>query len=116
MEETGLGSVPYVNIELNLNDGAGWLWGVVVFSTGCFLVSAAFLYLARRQILIIAEQHYARKIEELVLQSFRLPDFRVSLASKLLLDRGVRGLSQAASVGPSPPSASPMPLRPSSVA
>ena len=40
----------------------------------------------------IAEQHYARKIEELVLQSFRLPDPRVRLASNLLLDHGVVGL------------------------
>ena len=40
----------------------------------------------------IAEQHYARKLEQLVLQSFRLPDPRVRLASKLLMDVGVGGL------------------------
>ena len=40
----------------------------------------------------IAEQRYARKLEELVLQSFRLPDPRARLASKLLVDVGVGGL------------------------
>ena len=92
MGGTGLASVPYLHIELNLNDRPEWLWGVVIFSTGCFVISAAFLYLARSQIMNIAEQHYARKIEELVLQSFRLPDPRVRLASNLLLDHGVVGL------------------------
>ena len=79
--------MPYLHIEVNLNDRPEWLWGVVIFSTVCFVISAAFLYLARRQILNIVEQHYARKLEQLVLQSFRLPDPRVRLASNLLLDR-----------------------------
>ena len=51
-----------------------------------------FSLLARRQILNIAEQRYARTLEELVLQSFRLPDPRARLASKLLVDVGVGGL------------------------
>ena len=111
MEKSGLASVPYLHIEVNLNDRPEWLWGVVIFSTVCFVISAAFLYLARSQIMNIAEQHYARKLEQLVLQSFRLPDPRVRLASNLLWIVGVEGSSQGASVGPSPPSPSPMPLR-----
>ena len=117
METSGHASVPYLHIEVNLNDRPEWLWGVVIFSSICFVISAAFLYLGRSQIMNIAEQHYARKLEQLVLQSFRLPDPRVRLASKLLRRRwSRRALQQGASVGPSPPSASPMPLRPSSVA
>ena len=50
MEATGLASVPYLHIEVNLNDRPEWLWGVVIFSTICFVISAAFLYLARSQI------------------------------------------------------------------
>ena len=100
MEATGHASVPYLHIEVNLRDRPEWLWGVVIFSTVCFVISAAFLYLARRQILNIVEQHYARKLEQLVLQSFRLPDPRARLASKLLMDVGVGGLSQGASAGP----------------
>ena len=93
MEATGHASVPYLHIDLNLNDRPEWLWGVVIFSSICFVISAAFLYLGRSQILNIAEQHYARKLEQLVLQSFRLPDPRARLASKLLGDVGVGGLS-----------------------
>ena len=93
MAATGHASVPYLHIDLNLNDRPEWLWGIVIFSTISFVISAAFLYLARGQILNIAEQRYARRLEELVLQSFRLPDSRARLASKLLVDVGVGGLS-----------------------
>ena len=93
MAATGHAHVPYLHIDLNLNDQPEWLWGIVIFSTICFVISAAFLYLARRQILNIAEQCYARTLEQLVLQSFRLPDPRARLASKLLVDVGVGGLS-----------------------
>jgi hypothetical protein len=92
MEATGHASVPYLNIDVNLRERPEWLWGIVIVSTVCFVISAAFLYLARRQILNIVEQRYARKLEQLVLQSFRLPDARARLASKLLVDVGVGGL------------------------
>ena len=90
METSGHASVPYLHIEMNLNDRPEWLWGVVIFSSICFVISAAFLYLGRSQIMNIAEQHYARKLEQLVLESFRLPDPRVRLASKLLQERWPR--------------------------
>jgi hypothetical protein len=92
MEATGQASVPYLHIDVDLRERPEWLWGIVIFSTVCFLISAAFLYLARSQILNIAEQSYARKLEQLVLQSFRLPDSRARLASKLLMDVGMGGL------------------------
>jgi hypothetical protein len=92
MENSGHASVPYLHIEVNLNDRPEWLWGVVIFSSICFVISAAFMYLGRSQIMNIAEQHYARKLEQLVLQSFRLPDPRVSLASKLFRDVGLGAL------------------------
>jgi len=91
MQKTGLASVPYLDIEVNLNDRLA-LWGVVIFSTVCFVISAAFAYLARRQILNVVEQHYARKLEEVVLLSLRLPDSRVRLATNLFMDFGVNGL------------------------
>ena len=92
METSGHASVPYLHIEMNLNDRPEWLWGVVIFSSICFVISAAFLYLGRSQIMNIAEQHYAKKLEQLVLESFRLPDPRVRLASKLLRSVGLGGL------------------------
>ena len=92
MEGSGHASVPYLHIEMNLNDRPEWLWGVVIFSSICFVISAAFLYLGRSQIMNIAEQHYASKLEQLVLESFRLPDPRVRLASKLLRSVGLGGL------------------------
>jgi hypothetical protein len=92
MEATGQASIPYLHIDVNLRERPEWLWGIVIFSTVCFVISAAFLYLARSQILNIVEQRFARKLEQLVLQSFRLPDPRARLASKLLMDIGVGGL------------------------
>ena len=86
MEKTGLASVPFLNIEVNLKDQPEWLWAVVAFSTLCFVMSATFLYLSRRQILDIVEQHFARSAEQLVLLTLRLPDPRARLASKLLMD------------------------------
>ena len=92
METTGIATVPYLNIEVNLKDQPEWLWAVVIFSTFAFVVSAALLYLARRVLLDIVEQHYARKMEQLVLLSLHLPDSRVRLASSLFMQFGVGGL------------------------
>lgn len=93
MEKATPFSVPYIGLELNLKEQPEWLWAVVVFSTVCFVISATFLYLARRQILNVVERHYARKAEELVLLSLRLPDPRVRLASDLFMEFGVGGLA-----------------------
>ena len=92
MEKTGIATVPYLNFEVNLKDQPEWLWAVVIFSTLAFVVSAAFLYLARRQLLNIVEQYYARKMEQLVLLSLQLPDARARLASSLFMQFGVAGL------------------------
>lgn len=92
MEQTGLASVPFLNIHVNLKEQPEWLWVIVIFSTACFVVSAGFLYLSRQQILDIVEKHYARNVEELVLLSLRLPDPRVRLATNLFRQFGVGGL------------------------
>ena len=88
MEATGQASVPYLHIDVDLRERPEWLWGIVIFSTVCFLFGAAFLYLARSQILNIAEQGYARKLEQLVLQSFRLPDFSCKVGKQTPDGRG----------------------------
>ena len=93
MEKTGLVTVPLLHLEVNLKDQPEWLWAIVIFSTVCFVISAAFLYLSRQQILNIVEKHYARSIEELVLLSMRLPDPRVRIASNLFMDYGLGGLT-----------------------
>jgi ABC-type multidrug transport system fused ATPase/permease subunit len=93
MERNGIANLPLLNIQLNLKEQPELLWAVLIFSTTCFLVSAAFLYLSRRQVLDIAERYYAQNNAELVLQSFHLPDSRARLASKLFMDYGVGRLS-----------------------
>src|SRR5262245_57047515 len=55
MEQTGHVWVPYLNIDVNLKDQPEWLWAIVIFSTACFVISAALLFLSRQQILDIIE-------------------------------------------------------------
>jgi hypothetical protein len=93
MQKSGLVSLPFVHFQLNLKDQPEWLWAVVAFSMVCFVLSATFLYLSRRQLLDLVELHFARSVEQLVLLSLRLPDPRARLASKLLMDFGVPGLT-----------------------
>ena len=93
MEQTGPARVPWLDIQINLKDQPEWLWVVVIISTICFVTSASFLYLARRQILNLVEVYYARKVEELVLDSLRLPDPRARLATDLFMNFGVGGLT-----------------------
>jgi hypothetical protein len=93
MEKTGIAEVPVLKISVNLKDHPEWLWLVVAVSTTCFVISAGFLYLSRRQVLDIVEDHFARSGEQLVLISLRMPDPRAPLASKLLMDFGVSTLT-----------------------
>lgn len=86
-------SVPYLDIQLKLGEQPEWLWAIVAFSTVCFIISAAFLYLSRSHTFDIVEQHYARSTEQLVTQCLRLPDSRARLASRILQNYGVGGLS-----------------------
>jgi hypothetical protein len=92
MESTGLGKVPFLNIEVNLKDQPEWLWAIVAISTGFFVISALLLYLARKQILDIIEEQYARNIEQLVLLSLRVPDPRVPLATHIFQHYGLGGI------------------------
>ena len=99
MEKGGAFSVPLVHLEINLKEQPEWLWVIVIFSTGCFILSAALMFLSRRQILNIVQEHYAATLEQLALLTNRLPDSRVRLASSLFIDHGFGGLSTGARRG-----------------
>ncbi len=93
MESAKPYTVPYLHLELNLKDQPEWLWAVVIFSSVCFIISAAFNYLSRRQILNVAETHFALKVEELALASLRLPDPRAPVASHLFKEHRLGALA-----------------------
>jgi hypothetical protein len=57
------------------------------------------MFLSRRQILNIVQEHYAATLEQLALLTNRLPDSRVRLASSLFIDHGFGGLSTGARRG-----------------
>jgi ABC-type multidrug transport system fused ATPase/permease subunit len=99
MEKNGIVSVPLLHIDVNLKDQSEWLWAIVIFSTGCFILSAALMFLSRRQVLNIVQEHYAATLEQLALLTNRLPDSRVRLASSLFIDHGFGGLSTGARRG-----------------
>ena len=86
-------TVPLLHIQLSLKDHPEWLWAVVAASTTLFVISAAFLYLSRRQIIDVVEQHYARSLEQLVFLSLRVPDPRAPIATRIFLDHGLTGLT-----------------------
>src|SRR4029079_12402749 len=85
MEQTGLVTVPFLDLHLNLKDDPQWLWAIVAVSTACFVTSAALLYFSRKVILDMVEKYFARSTEQLVLLSLRLPDSRVPRASTLTI-------------------------------
>jgi len=93
MEDNGIVSVPYLNLDVNLKGQLQWLWVVVIVSTACFVISASLFFLSRKLALNIAEEHYGQSLENLVLTSRHLPDPRARRASRLLLDFGIGGLS-----------------------
>jgi ABC-type multidrug transport system fused ATPase/permease subunit len=93
MESTGLVTVPFLNVDVNLKDQPEWLWAIVVVSTGCFVISAVLLYLSRRQLIDVVEKHFARSLEQLVLLTLHVPDPRAPIATHLFLDHGLGGLS-----------------------
>ena len=74
MENSGVGKIPLLDIEMNLKDHPKFLWAIVAISTACFVVSAVLLYLSRKQILDIVEKYYARSLEQVGLLSLRVPD------------------------------------------
>ena len=93
MEQTGLITVPLLHIQVSLKDHPEWLWAVVAASTTLFVISATFLYLSRRQIIDVVEQHYARSLEQLVFLSLCVPDPRAPIATHIFLDHGLTGLT-----------------------
>jgi len=93
MEQTGIATVPFWHLQVNLKDQPEWLWVVVIFSTACFVTSACLLFLSRRLVFDIAEKHYGQSLEKLVLLARHLPDPRTRTASYLLNDYGLGGLS-----------------------
>jgi ABC-type multidrug transport system fused ATPase/permease subunit len=99
MEKGGAFTVPLVHIDINLKEQPEWLWAIVVFSTSFFILSAALLYLSRRQVLNIVQEHYSATLEQLALLTNRLPDPRVKLASSLFVDYGFGGIATGARRG-----------------
>jgi uncharacterized integral membrane protein len=93
MEQTGLVTVPFLDINVNLKTEPQWLWAVVAVSTVCFVVSAVLLYISRKQILDLIEKHYARSLEQLVLLTLRVPDPRAPLATLIFKNQGLSGLT-----------------------
>ncbi len=99
MQKDGPVTIPYLKMSVNLRDQPELLWVVVIVSTICFVLSASFLYLSRGALLNLLQQHFARKLESLVLLTMRLPDARIRLASTLFMDFGVSGLGVGARRG-----------------
>jgi hypothetical protein len=93
MEESGLGKIPVLNWSIDLKDQPQLLWLIVATSTLCFVLSGGLVYFSRKLILDLVERHFANSIDQMVMFSLRLPDPRVSLASNLLKEYGVGGLS-----------------------
>lgn len=93
MEKGGAFTVPLVHLDINLKEQPEWLWVIVIFSTTFFILSATLLYLSRRQVLNIVQEHYAASLEQLALLTNRLPDARVRLASSLFIDYGFGGIA-----------------------
>ena len=93
MGSSGVGKIPWFNIEVNLKDQPEWLWAIVVVSTALFVLSALLLYLSRKQVIDMVQNHYARSIEQLALLSLRVPDPRARIASQIFSDYGLGGLT-----------------------
>jgi ABC-type multidrug transport system fused ATPase/permease subunit len=99
MEKGGAFTVPLVHLDINLKEQPEWLWAIVIFSTAFFILSAALLYLSRRRVLNIVQEHYTASLEQVALLTNRLPDARVRLASSLFIDYGFGGIATGARRG-----------------
>ena len=99
MEKTGLVTVPFLDIAVNLKTEPQWLWAIVAVATLCFSVSAALLYLSRKQLLDMVEKYFARSMEQLVLLTLRVPDPRAPVATRLFEDHGLGGLAMGSRRG-----------------
>lgn len=93
MEKTGLVTIPFLDASVDLKAQPEWLWVIVAVSTTGFVLSAVLLYLSRKQIFDIVEQHYARSLEQLILLTLRVPDPRAPVATQLFKDRRLGGLT-----------------------
>jgi hypothetical protein len=99
MELDGTLKVPQLGLALPVRTDTALLWAVVIFSAACFVTSAYLLFLSRRLILDIVEDHYARALEQLGQQTARLPDPRARMASRLLMNYGPSSLATSARFG-----------------
>jgi ABC-type multidrug transport system fused ATPase/permease subunit len=93
MENTGLVTVPFLDIAVNLKTEPQWLWAIVAVATFCFSLSAALLYLSRKQLLDMVEKYFARSLEQLVLLTLRVPDPRAPVATHLFENHSLGGLA-----------------------
>jgi hypothetical protein len=99
MEQSGLVTVPLLDISVNLKTEPQWLWAIVAAATACFAISAIFLYLSRKQILDMVEKYYAGSLKQLVLLTLRAPDPRAPLAAHLFANYGLAGLTMGSRWG-----------------
>jgi hypothetical protein len=93
MEQTGLVTVPFIDLHVNLKDDPQWLWAIVAAAIALFVISAVLLYMSRKVILDMVEKFFARSSEQLVLLTLRVPDPRVPIASHIIMDHGLGGLT-----------------------
>ena len=99
MESGGTAAVPYLDMTVNLRDYPALLWAVVFSSCLAFILSATLFFLSRKLIFDIAEQQYGHALERLVLDAVQLPDPRARLASRIITNFGIGGLSSGARRG-----------------
>lgn len=85
--------VPYFGYELVVRNEPQLLWAVVVLTSVCFIASASFQFLSRRLIFGVVEQRYAKSLGEVVSVAARLPDARARVASRLLMNSGLSGVT-----------------------
>jgi hypothetical protein len=99
MEGGGVASIPYLDLSLNLRDYPQLLWAVVLASCLCFVLSATLLFFSRKLVFDIVEAQYAHSLERLILDGSQLPDPRARLASRIVTNFGIGGLSTGARRG-----------------
>jgi hypothetical protein len=99
MEGSGAVDIPYIHYKVTLKGEELWLWAVVMASVACFVLSATLQFLSRKLVFDVAQAQFGRALERLVLDGRDLPDPRARLASRLVNDFGIGGLSTGARRG-----------------
>ena len=99
MEGNGVASIPYLDLSLNLRDYPNCCGRSSLASCLCFVLSATLLFFSRKLVFDIVEAQYAHSLERLILDGSQLPDPRARLASRIVTNFGIGGLSTGARRG-----------------